>query len=85
MATEFHDCDLFFDFVFLATEVVGDGEVGPRARNSLSLELVEAVGAGVVTRDDFDGLGEVERQGGCDVQTSGQGHRRWWSRGDGGK
>ena len=66
MATEFHDCDLFFDFVFLAAEVVRDGEVGPRTRDPPSLELVEAVGAGIVSRHDFDGLREVERQG-CDV------------------
>lgn len=59
VATEFHDCDLFFDFVFLAAEVVGDGQVRPRARDPLSLELVKAVSAGVVTRHDFDGLGEV--------------------------
>ncbi len=65
MATEFHDCDLFFDFVFLAAEVVSDGQVGPRTGDPLSLELVEAVGAGVVARDDFDGL----RDKGCDVRT----------------
>jgi hypothetical protein len=63
MATEFHDCDLFFDFVFLAAKVVGDGQVRPRARDSLSLELVEPVGAGVVARHDFDSLREKERRG----------------------
>ena len=60
MATEFHDCDLFFDFVFLAAEVVGDGQVGPRAGDPPSFELIEAVGAGVVSRDDFDGLRDVD-------------------------
>jgi hypothetical protein len=59
MATKFHDCDLFFDFIFLAAEVVGDGQVRPRARDPLSLELVEAVGTGIVARHDFDGLREV--------------------------
>ncbi len=58
MATELHDRDLFFDFVFLAAEVVGDGEMGPRARDPPPLELVEAVCAGVMARHDFDGLGE---------------------------
>jgi hypothetical protein len=60
------DCDFFFDFVFLAAEVVGDGQVGPRTGDTLSLELVEVVRAGVVARDDFDGLGDK----GCDVRTS---------------
>ena len=75
MATEFHDSDLFFDFVFLAAEVVGDGQVGPRAGDPFSLELVEAVGTGIVTRDDFDGL----RNKGLWCTSIGQGHRRWWS------
>jgi hypothetical protein len=56
MATEFHDGDLFFNFVLLATEVVSDGQVGPRAWDALPFELVEAVGAGVVARHDLDGL-----------------------------
>jgi hypothetical protein len=58
MATELHDGDLFFYFVFLAAEVVGDGQMRPRARDALSLELVETVGAGVVARHNFDGLGD---------------------------
>ncbi len=58
VATKFHDCDLFFDFVFLATEVVSDGEVRARARDALPLELIEAVCAGVVARHDFDSLGK---------------------------
>ena len=56
MATKLHDCDLFFDFVLLAPEVVGDGQVRPRARDPFPLELVEPVGAGVVARHDFDSL-----------------------------
>jgi hypothetical protein len=63
VATEFHYCDLFSDFIFLAAEVFGDGQVRPRARNPLSLELVEAVGAGIVARHDFDGLREVRDKG----------------------
>jgi hypothetical protein len=56
VATEFHDCDLFFNFVLLAAEVVGDGQVGPRAWDALPFELVETVGARIVARHDLDGL-----------------------------
>jgi len=56
MATELHDGDLFSDFVLLAAEVVGDGQVRPRARDALPLELVEAVGARIVARHDLDSL-----------------------------
>ena len=56
MATELHDGDLFSDFVLLAAEVVSDGQVRPRARDALPLELVEAVGAGIVARHDLDSL-----------------------------
>ena len=56
MATELHDGDLFSDFVLLAAEVVGDGQMRPRARDALPLELVEAVGARIVARHDLDSL-----------------------------
>ncbi len=56
MATELHDSDLFSYFVLLAAEVVSDGQVGARAWDALPLELVEAVCARVVARDDLDSL-----------------------------
>jgi hypothetical protein len=75
VTTELHDCDLFFDFVFLAAEVVGDGQVRPRARDSLPLELVEPVGAGVVARHDFDSLREKRGKGASSTNIR-QGSRR---------
>jgi hypothetical protein len=41
----------------------------PRARDSLPLELVETIGAGVMARHDFDSLREkhIGQQGGMDV------------------
>lgn len=56
MTAEFHDGDLLFYFVLLATEVVGDRQVRPRARDVSPLELVEAVGARVMPRHDLDSL-----------------------------
>jgi hypothetical protein len=67
MATELHDSNLFFNFVFLATKVIGDGQMRPRAWNPLPLELVEPVGAGVVARHNFDSLRE-DREGGAQYQ-----------------
>jgi hypothetical protein len=49
VTAEFHDGDLLFDFVLLATEVVGDREVRPRTRDLFPLELVEAVSARVMS------------------------------------
>jgi hypothetical protein len=56
MATELHDGDLFSDFILLAAEVVGDGQMRPRTGDALSLELVETVGARIVARHDLDSL-----------------------------
>jgi hypothetical protein len=64
MATELHDSNLFFNFVFLATKVIGDGQMRPRAWNPLPLELVEPVGAGVMARNNFDSLRGKGRGGG---------------------
>ena len=61
MATKLHDCNLFSDFVLLTSEVLGDGQVRPRARDPLPLELVEAVRARIVARHDFDSLREEEK------------------------
>jgi hypothetical protein len=54
MATKLHDGDLFFYFAFLTAEVIGDGQMRPRARDAFSLELVETVGAGIVARHNLD-------------------------------
>jgi hypothetical protein len=56
MATELHDSDLFSDFVLLAAEVIGDGQMRPRARYALPLQLVETVGARIMARHDLDSL-----------------------------
>ena len=56
MATELHDGDLFSDFILLAAEVIGDGQMWPRARYALPLQLVETVGARIVARHDLDSL-----------------------------
>ena len=69
MATELHDSNLFFNFVFLATKVIGDGQMRPRAWNPLPLELVEPVGAGVMARNNFDSLRGKGRGGGGTVPT----------------
>lgn len=49
MTAEFHDGYLLFDFVLLATEVVGDREVRSGARDLFPLKLVETVCTGVMS------------------------------------
>ena len=56
MTTELHNSDLFFDFVLLTAEVIGDGQMWARTRNPLSLELVETIRTGVMAWHDFDSL-----------------------------
>jgi hypothetical protein len=56
MTTKLHNGDLFFDFVLLTTEVIGDGQMWARTWNPLSLELVETIRTGVMAWYDFDSL-----------------------------
>lgn len=82
MATELHDGDLFSDFVLLAAEVVGDGQMRPRARDAFPLELVETVGARVVARHDLDSLQMPSGSHTCQ-QTSSHSScikATWWKR-----